>query len=291
MNHYVYEITNLINGMKYIGKRSCNCDIEDDKYMGSSVILKRSINKYGTENFKKEVLTTCDSEDQAYTWEDFYTMQVSAWSNPMYYNLKRGGLGGKRDISDELRNRYRINNSGENHPQYGKKHSEETKKKIGEFKKGNKNMLGKKHSEETKKRLSELNKGKPNPNKGIKMSDETRMKMSEAKKGKPSPMKGIERSEEFKTKLRIANIGKKLSKETREKMGKSREKKVILLNTKEVFNSLNEAIIKVNLKNTVSISMNCKNKKKSAGKINGEPAKWMYYEEYLNIKNNNMEVL
>lgn len=28
MNHYVYLITNNINGMKYIGKRSCNEDIE-----------------------------------------------------------------------------------------------------------------------------------------------------------------------------------------------------------------------------------------------------------------------
>ena len=30
MNHYVYEITNLANGMKYIGKRTCKCNIEDD---------------------------------------------------------------------------------------------------------------------------------------------------------------------------------------------------------------------------------------------------------------------
>ena len=55
MNHYVYEITNLINGMKYIGKRSCKCNIEDDRYMGSSFIVKNAIKKYGIENFKKEI--------------------------------------------------------------------------------------------------------------------------------------------------------------------------------------------------------------------------------------------
>lgn len=31
--HYVYEITNMINGKKYIGKIICNCLIEEDKYM------------------------------------------------------------------------------------------------------------------------------------------------------------------------------------------------------------------------------------------------------------------
>ena len=42
----------------------------------------------------------------------------------------------------------------------GKTFSQEHKKKIGETKKGNKNMLGKKHSAESKKRMSEAMKGK-----------------------------------------------------------------------------------------------------------------------------------
>ena len=43
------------------------------------------------------------------------------------------------------------------------KHSEETKRKIGEASKGNQYALGYKHSEETKKNLSERNKGIKRP--------------------------------------------------------------------------------------------------------------------------------
>ena len=56
MNHYVYEITNLVNGKKYIGKRSCRCPIERDDYMGSGKELIKDLKWYGLMNFKKEVL-------------------------------------------------------------------------------------------------------------------------------------------------------------------------------------------------------------------------------------------
>lgn len=61
--------------------------------------------------------------------------------------------------------------SGENNPMYGKHHTEESKRKIGESNKGNQSpMKGRKHSEETKKKISEAHKGKrtgkDNPNYG-----------------------------------------------------------------------------------------------------------------------------
>jgi hypothetical protein len=61
-------------------------------------------------------------------------------------------------------------------------------------------------------------------------------------------------------------------------------KKVICLNTNEIFNSQIEASNKYNIKKT-SISACCRNYGyyKSAGKhpITGERLKWMYYDKYL----------
>ena len=37
----IYCWTNLINGKKYIGKRSCKCPIEEDKYIG--ILAKHNV--------------------------------------------------------------------------------------------------------------------------------------------------------------------------------------------------------------------------------------------------------
>ena len=65
----------------------------------------------------------------------------------------------------------------------GKKHSEETKRKLSEAKKGKTYHKGKKHSEETRIKMSESHKGHTH-------TEETRKKLSETMKGRIPPIKG-----------------------------------------------------------------------------------------------------
>jgi len=81
--------------------------------------------------------------------------------------------------------------SNTNNPMFGKKHSEESKKKMSEKKKGvfagdKHPLFGKHHSEETKEKIRQKALGRPSPRKGKTHSEESKRKMSEAKKGKVS---------------------------------------------------------------------------------------------------------
>ena len=85
----------------------------------------------------------------------------------------------------------------------GKPKSDETRRKMAESKKGNKNALGCKRSEETRRKM----KGNKNAL-GYHHSEETKKKISEAHKDKP-------RSEETKKKMREAAKGNKNVRGTR----------------------------------------------------------------------------
>ena len=133
MNHYVYEITNLVNGKKYIGKRSCKCPIEEDKYMGSGILISKAIKKYGKENFRKDILEICDSEELAFEREKCWIKHYNAVESRKFYNIKDGGEGNTRE--DALRNlakltpeqikersrKLSIANKGKNNSMYGVK--------------------------------------------------------------------------------------------------------------------------------------------------------------------------
>lgn len=82
-------------------------------------------------------------------------------------------------------------------------HSEETRKKMSEAKKGHA------VTNETLKKMSEALSGNRNPMYGKNHSDESRKKMSEAKKGMPSWNKGIHMSDKAKKKLSEVNKGKR----------------------------------------------------------------------------------
>ena len=123
------------------------------------------------------------------------------------HNRTDGGDGASGTvISEETRKKLSEESKGEKNNFYGKTHSEETKRKQSEVK------IGKTHSEESKRKISEANKGHN-------VSEETKKKLSEANKGKTHSeetrikigevQKGKILSEEHKRKLSEANKGKK----------------------------------------------------------------------------------
>ena len=104
----VYKITNQIDGKIYIGTHKTKN--LNDNYMGSGKYLMRAQEKYGIENFTKDILFVYDNSEQMYAKEselvneDFLTTENT-------YNLKIGGLGG----FDYL-------NNWKDNPSHSKKH-------------------------------------------------------------------------------------------------------------------------------------------------------------------------
>lgn len=91
MYYLIYKITNTVNNKIYIGKHQTNN--KDDNYMGSGKILKRSIEKYGIDKFKKEILFECDSLEEMNQKEaDIVDEEFVARLDT--YNIKLGGQGG-----------------------------------------------------------------------------------------------------------------------------------------------------------------------------------------------------
>jgi group I intron endonuclease len=179
----IYKTTNLINNKIYIGKYLGNWE----GYLGSGVNLRKAIKKYGKENFKRETLEKCISKKQLNEREKYWILHYSSINKNIGYNLARGGEGGIGWFA-------------------GKKHSEETKKKIGKISKARgvsekcrlkskeRNFwLGRKHTEETKEKIRQANLGK-------KHTEGAKKNMSLSRKGK----KGKPHSEAAKDKMRQA---------------------------------------------------------------------------------------
>ena len=109
--------------------------------------------------------------------------------------------------------------------------------------------------------------------------------LKKALKGEKNPMYGKKLSNE--TKLKISKTLKgKITGENHPMYGRSGDKspvakKVICLNNKKIFKCVKLGAKEVGLKNPSGISYCCKGKRQSAGKVDGEPARWMYYEDYL----------
>lgn len=105
MTHFVYRTTNLLNGKQYIGKHSTD-DINDG-YLGSGVALRRAINKYGADNFKREIIKEFANSDEALAYEQELVNEAVV-NDPNFYNMKLGGKGGNIIFTDAVKQKMRI---------------------------------------------------------------------------------------------------------------------------------------------------------------------------------------
>lgn len=87
MYYTIYKITNKLNNKFYIGKHQTQ-NLEDG-YMGSGILIKRAIEKYGIENFSKEILFVFDNEEEMNQKEKELVI-----ISENCYNLCDGGKGG-----------------------------------------------------------------------------------------------------------------------------------------------------------------------------------------------------
>ena len=88
--NYFYKITNNLNGHYYYGVH-CTNDL-DDGYMGSGKRLHWAYEKYGIENFTKEILKFFENKDSAFQYEYDYITEEMVKSSECY-NIQGGGRG------------------------------------------------------------------------------------------------------------------------------------------------------------------------------------------------------
>jgi len=221
MKSGIYQIKNLANGKIYIGSavnikgrwKRHKSDLLLNKH--HSRYLQNACNKYGFKSFEFSILEYVEEESKLLEREQYFI--------------------------DTLKPEYNM------HPIAGSpmgiKRSEETKKKISESHKGEKNYnYGKHTSEDIRKKISESHKGEKNQNYGKSFSEEHKRKLSELNKGAKNPMYG---------KPRAIGAGKP-------------SKRVICIDTGVVYNSIAEAARQMNLYSS-SIWQCCRRKLKTTG--------------------------
>lgn len=163
--HIIYKITNLKNDKIYIGKHSCE-DI-DDGYMGSGKLIKKAIEKYGIENFKKEILYIFYDVSEAYEMEKNIVNEDFIKRKDVY-NVIIGGdpfesINSNAELRKEKNRRAAIsmNKIIWNDEQFISRNKERMVKQSKELHSNGilkaPNWTGKKHKEETKKKIGEKN--------------------------------------------------------------------------------------------------------------------------------------
>jgi hypothetical protein len=160
--HYIYKTTCLKNNRYYIGMHSTSN--LDDGYMGGGTRIKKSIKKYGVDLHQKEILEFLDSRENLVKRE-ISIINEELLKDPLCMNINLGGDGGwlkewqikgakatsnklwkDPDFIEKMRKvSYKVMTDIWSNPEKRKMMID----KIGD------SFRGKKHTEETKRKISE----------------------------------------------------------------------------------------------------------------------------------------
>jgi group I intron endonuclease len=212
----IYLITNINNGKSYVGytKKQPVIRFKEHCRGNDRFKLPRAIKKHGQESFVVETIYQSKDLFHIRNMENFFIEEYDTITSG--YNIAKGGQGGcialfkenpeydkireklsvaQRKNREVLSERAKSNHMENKIGMYGKKHSDETRHKIGSGRRGKKNTPEhiRKVVEANKKVISAP--GYVNPMRGKKMSSESIEKMREnmpdksgGKNGRAKPM-------------------------------------------------------------------------------------------------------
>jgi len=169
----VYLTTNKVNNRKYIGVDSN----DNPKYLGSGVIIKLAIKKYGKENFIKEIIESNENIEYIFEREKYYVTKYNAINSKDFYNLSDGGKGGNTLNNPDTYIKWKknapniveFNIKNLKNKTYDEIYGEE--RATVEKEKRSVSLIGHEVLKETREKISRSNKGKEPWNKGLTVDD------------------------------------------------------------------------------------------------------------------------
>lgn len=188
----IYFIQNKVNGKVYVGSAT---DIKarwrEHRFMlrhgtHHSKHLQNAFDKYGSNNIVFSVREIVTDDSQLIAREQFWINHHRSFDPESGYNvllLAGSSLGYRHrpEVIQKLK-MARVKYVGNRHPMYGRKHSDESKRRISESRKGkaagvNHPFYGRSHSGESRRKISKSKNG-------VAMSDAHKKKIRAANTGK-----------------------------------------------------------------------------------------------------------